>query len=151
MAKFKRKRLFVDRSVQGAFMLRAAGHWLLCVTMLTVVYTAVSLLVEPLRLFFPDTSGLWFCLAPAVVTTLLLLPIIVYDTVKLTHRFVGPMLRLRRGMRELAAGVHVEAIRFRDDDFWKEFADEFNALADRVQRGTPAAELTTAEALGSQL
>ncbi|HUY34112.1 MAG TPA: hypothetical protein VMV69_15295 [Pirellulales bacterium] len=150
MAEFKRKRLFVDRSVQGAFMLRATLHWLACVLSLSVVYVAVSLLVEPVRLIFPDVEGIWFLLAPAVVTTLLLLPVIVYDTIKLTHRLVGPLLRLRRAMRELAAGQPVERIRFRDGDFWREFADEFNAIADRIERSTPAAEPTAAEALASR-
>jgi hypothetical protein len=149
MAGFKRKRLFVDRSVQGAFMLRAAFHWISCVAALSVVHIAVSLLVEPLQLFFPDANGLWFLLAPAVVTTLLLLPVIVYDTIKLTHRLVGPILRLRRGMREMAAGLPVEKIRFRDGDFWQEFADEFNALADQVERRTAAAAITMDEALAS--
>jgi len=150
MAGFKRKRLFVDRSVQGAFMLRTAFYWLACMASLSMVDVAVSMLIDPLRLFYPDADGLWFRLAPAVVTTLLLLPVIVYDSVKLTHRIVGPILRLRRGMRELAAGQPAEKIRFREGDFWQEFADEFNALVDRFECATPAAATTVADALSSR-
>jgi len=150
MAGFKRKRLFVDHSVQGAFMLRTAFYWLACMVSLSTVDIAVSMLVDPLRLFYPDADGLWFRLAPAVVTTLLLLPVIVYDTIKLTHRLVGPLLRLRRGMRELAAGKPVEKIRFREGDFWQEFADEFNALVDRIECATPAAGAEMADAVGGR-
>jgi hypothetical protein len=41
-------------------------------------------------------------------------------------------------MRALARGEHVEPIEFRRGDFWKEFADEFNAVAARVQSELPA-------------
>jgi hypothetical protein len=143
----KRRRIYVDRSVQGAFLRRAVFCWLACIASLSLVHVTVGLLIEPVRLLFPDVSGLWFLLAPAVVTTLLLLPLIVYDTIQLTHRLVGPVLRLRRGMRELAAGMPTERLRFRDGDFWQEFADEFNALIDRVEQTTLAE--TTADVLES--
>jgi hypothetical protein len=40
-------------------------------------------------------------------------------------------------MRELARGEHVEPIHFRDNDFWHDFAEEFNAVAARVQEDAP--------------
>ena len=44
------------------------------------------------------------------------------------------MLRLRRAMRELARGEDVQPVRFRDGDFWHDFAEEFNAIAARIQK-----------------
>jgi hypothetical protein len=39
-------------------------------------------------------------------------------------------------MKRLANGEHVEPIRFRDNDFWYEFTEDFNRLA---QQSSPAA------------
>ena len=52
---------------------------------------------------------------------------------RVSNQFVGPLYRLRRNMRELAAGESVRPIKFRDGDFGHEFADEFNELARKMQ------------------
>ena len=57
----------------------------------------------------------------------------------------GPLVRLRRSMRALARGEHVEPIKFREGDFWQEFAEEFNAVAARVQGERPQDEPTLRE------
>ena len=46
------------------------------------------------------------------------------------------MVRLRRSIRDLARGEPVEPIALRDNDFWREFAEEFNTLATRVRGET---------------
>jgi predicted Zn-dependent protease len=43
------------------------------------------------------------------------------------------LYRLRREMRRLAEGEKVAPIHFRDGDFWIEFAEEFNAVARRME------------------
>ena len=68
-----------------------------------------------------------------VIKLLLFLIVVVWFAVFASHRFAGPVLRLRRSMRQLAQGEHVEPIKFRKGDFWPEFADEFNAVLARVQ------------------
>jgi hypothetical protein len=76
---------------------------------------------------------------PVVVlaTSLLLLPIVVFDMVRFTNRLVGPMVRLRTALRCLCQGRPCEPLRFRHGDFWTELAEEFNALAARVQASAP--------------
>jgi len=63
---------------------------------------------------------------------------VIVDVVRLSNRFTGPLLRLRRSMRALARGEQVEPIRFRDNDFWHDFAEEFNALAARFRHQAAA-------------
>ncbi len=43
------------------------------------------------------------------------------------------MLRLRRSLRALGRGEHVEPLEFRGADFWQEFAEDFNSVLRRVQ------------------
>ena len=57
-----------------------------------------------------------------------MLPILLLDVLITSNRFAGPLYRLRRSMRALAAGEHVQPVVFRDGDFWHEIADEFNAV-----------------------
>ena len=132
MKAFPRKKLLVDRQVQYAFLLRAVGYWLMCVLTVLLLLTFTNMLAEPARMFMPEADGLWLRLGPTVICAILFLPVVVYDFLRVSNRLVGPVFRLRKAMRALAAGEHVDPIRFRDGDFWREFADEFNAVARRM-------------------
>jgi hypothetical protein len=135
--KHLRKRVFVDRRVQGGIVFRAARYWAFSVAMvgmLTVVgwvFVApgvASLVESPERLRATVTS-----LVVAVVVSTLLMPVVLFDLVRFTHRFAGPMVRLRDAMHRAAAGEQVEPLRFRDDDYWQEVAEAFNAMQRRLE------------------
>ena len=51
--------------------------------------------------------------------------------VKVSNRFVGPALRMQRAMNEVAEGRPTERLLFRNGDFWRGMADDFNSLIDR--------------------
>lgn len=129
-----RKKLFVDRAVQGALLTRVAVYWALCLTAATAMMLVWRILTGPARLFYTHFDEMWFYYAPAVVVLTLLLPFLLFDTVRVSNRFVGPILRMRRTVREAAAGRHVAPIHFRKDDYWQEFADEFNQLIAELQQ-----------------
>jgi hypothetical protein len=50
------------------------------------------------------------------------------DTVKLSHRFAGPIYALRRALRDIAQGEKPRRLSFRKRDFWHGLADEYNAV-----------------------
>jgi methyl-accepting chemotaxis protein len=76
--------------------------------------------------------------APALIGSVVLLPILVWDTIRFAHRVVGPLYRLRRTMQALAAGEAVRPIRLRKDDFLGEVRDDFNCMLEALQRkGVP--------------
>ncbi len=130
-----RKRFFVDPKVQGALALRVAFYWLVCTVTMTLMLLCWRIITGPIRPFYAHVDDLWLFHGPAVIASLLLLPLVALDIVRMSNRFTGPMLRLRRSMRALARGEQVEPIEFRGGDFWQEFAAEFNALVQRVQEG----------------
>ena len=68
---------------------------------------------------------------PFFVVTLALIPAFIWDTLKLTNRFAGPILRLREALAEAGQGNTVPPLRFRDNDFWQEMASNFNLMMDR--------------------
>ncbi|MCC7087328.1 MAG: hypothetical protein IT427_20190 [Pirellulales bacterium] len=127
-----RKKLFIDPKVQGALMIRAVGYWLFCLLTMSLALVLWRLWTGPARLFFLQFDELWQWYGPAAIASLLVLPLVVIDVVRLSNRFAGPLYRLRREMRKLAEGEPVRTLKFRDGDFWAEFADEFNAVAQRL-------------------
>jgi hypothetical protein len=137
-----RKHLFVDPKVQGALILRVALYWVVCLISMTLMLLCWQMLVGPAQPFRQHLGDMFASYGPALIASLLVLALVIADVIRFSNRFVGPLLRLRRSMRELARGQRVVApLEFRDADFWQEIADEFNAVCHRVQ--TPVAPVAT--------
>jgi hypothetical protein len=131
----RRKKYWIDFPVQGALVRRLVFHWLvffaLCVTLLPIWR-----LMSGAELSGPYVSLLqlaWAEAGPVFLLMLLLLPLFVWDTVKLSNRFAGPMYRLRKSLAALAAGENVPPVRLRDGDFWQEVAHDFNIVMHRLK------------------
>lgn len=128
-----RKRLFVDYRVQGALIVRVGLYWLMCLLTITLLLLGWGMIAGPVRPLNARLSELWALHGSAAVASLLLLPAVIFDLLRLSNRFAGPMFRLRRSMHDLAQGKPVAAVRFRQGDFWREFADDFNKVAARAE------------------
>ena len=136
MKKRNRKQSFVDSHVQGALIRRILMHWLLFFGITVMLIAAMNALGADPSLSLTDrimTGGSGTMVLFAVVM-LCLFPAFALDTIRFSNRFVGPITRVRRCLRELGTTGETERIKFRDNDFWAEMAKEFNTVADRVQR-----------------
>lgn len=129
----QRKRLFVDPKVQGMLIARVVMYWVGCVVTIALMLLVWRIVTGPARMFYTHFDAMWFHFGPALIASFLLLPLVIIDIIRASNRFVGPMLRLKRSMGQLARGEQVEPIEFRDTDFWREFADEFNTIRFRLQ------------------
>lgn len=134
MTRKMRRQHWVDARVQGTLIRRIVIHWctffvvtLLCVSLMQL------LLGDPNKTITERMSSPEQNLLLLGMIMLSLLPIFVLDTIRFSNRFVGPIARLRRSMRELVAGEKVPTLAFRDNDFWTEVADEFNSISQMVQ------------------
>ncbi len=132
-----RRQLFVDPKIQGALVARAVMYWVVCLITITLMLLCWRIVTGPARMFYMHFDDMWFYFGPALIASFLLLPLVILDIIRVSNRFVGPFLRLRRSMRALARGEQVQPIKFRHGDFWTEFADEFNAVAARLQSQAP--------------
>lgn len=140
-----RKKKFVDRQLQGVLVLRVALYWFLCLGTITFMLVAWLAVTGPARGILPHFQELWFRYSPIVIATVFLLPILIIDAITLSNRFAGPMKRLLGAMERLADGENVEPITFRQDDFWHEFAEQFNRVAARLQASQRSREKVEAE------
>jgi hypothetical protein len=156
MVRIKRRRFFVDRQVQGALIRRAVVYVLLAVVLIALISSLCIAVLEGPISGRQLAERMWARLGPAWVASILLIPVIVIDCIRLSNRFAGPMLRLRRAMKDVGDGKDVSLIRFRKGDFWYDFAEDFNrmllerkAAELRVERNAIADEPATFDNLTS--
>jgi len=136
MSKPKRNKLIADSNVQGALVWRLVSYWafawLVVVMLVTIVAAMFSIAAEGVTLtavLSRAMGHLWF----PVVISIMVLPIMVRDCLRLSNKFAGPVLRFRRAMQQLADGEQVQPIKLRDGDFWQDLADDFNRFLAQVQ------------------
>lgn len=123
-----RQKIFIDRGVQGVLVGRIMLYW-----SALMLYFGLSLgcfqwmqypeasAVEHLHAIFDQV---WPCLP----TFVLILPLVIFDIVRLSNRFVGPIYRLRMHLARLTENTSTYPLNFRDGDYWQQLADPINEL-----------------------
>lgn len=128
----QRKFRVVDQRVQGALLRRACLHWCSFLLLSVAVTTGLGILTgdpsRPISNQIMDIAAVNFW---PFLTLVAMLPMFLVDTVRLSARFAGPMVRLRRQMERLAQENDTSPIHFREGDFWISFADQYNEIVDR--------------------
>lgn len=129
----QRKRLMIDPPVQWAVARRVAVHWFCFFALLIVVNSIIGMLLNvPEKTLIDSGIEAVRNQMPQVIIMLLILPVFLRDTIRLSNRFAGPMYRLRIGLGALAEKKVQGAIKFRKGDFWHDVADRFNSVRARI-------------------
>jgi hypothetical protein len=140
----ERKQTYVDPQVQGALVRRLILHWAGFFVTASIVTFVLQVLSAPLIPLSAHVEELWWTQGPFLIVMIFLLPMFVLDTIKLSHRFAGPIYRLRRTIQAVAAGEAPRHLKFRDFDFWHGLADDYNKMIDRLA-ANPTPVVTEAE------
>lgn len=75
---------------------------------------------------------------PVIICLLFLVPVMAWDSIRFTHKLVGPLVRFRRAMQTIAEGEAVQPIKLREGDYLTEMRDDFNKMLEELQkRGVP--------------
>ena len=128
--KFKRKRLFVDNRVQGSLIRQLIIHWSLACFLIFLYLFTLEAFSSGFSLGFQETIGvLWREYGLLVLVLFVISPVFIYDSMKLSNRFVGPMISFRAALKKISNGEDHEAINFRQNDFWKELANDLNKVS----------------------
>ncbi|TWU29893.1 hypothetical protein [Bythopirellula polymerisocia] len=133
MSEPNRKKTFVDPQVQGALVRRLIMHWIGFFVLASLVAFVLQVLSDPFQPISDHLQQVWWTQGPFLLAALFLLPVFVLDTIKLSHRFVGPINRLQCTIRSIADGNMPTKLKFRDFDFWQSLADDFNQMIDRLR------------------
>jgi hypothetical protein len=132
MSRPQRKKQFVDAKVQGALARRLIYHWLVFLSVATIVALMLQVLTDPLLPAGEHLRQAWAMHGPFFVVMVFLLPVYLLDTIKLSHRFAGPIVNMRHAMRDIVEGKRPRKLKFRRTDFWHELADDYNAMITRL-------------------
>jgi len=137
MSRPQRRKKFVDAQVQGALARRIIFHWFLFLGVAAISALLLQVLSNPFRPASEHVRELWWTHGPFLVVMVFLLPVFVVDTIKLSHRFAGPIFSLHRAMREIAEGKPPRHLTFRTGDFWQGLASDYNAMVSRLSGEAP--------------
>lgn len=133
----RRMQNLVDREVQTSLARRLLLHWLLF-----LIATSLSVLMWVRLIEAPTDSWQTVInmsigrLIPLAVTAVVLLPMFIKDSITLSNRFAGPVVRVRRALADFADGKSIEPVELRQGDFWKSLAHEVNRVTRKVENET---------------
>jgi hypothetical protein len=133
----ERKQVWVDH-FQTKLTLRIAGY-------LVVFFIVFTNFLFAWKMWEEGPSNPWAQFVdtlrsnmPVFVLLLVLVPVMAWDSIRFTHRLVGPLVRFRKTMQAIAAGEAVRPIKLREDDYPVEMRDDFNRMLEELQkRGVP--------------
>jgi nitrogen fixation/metabolism regulation signal transduction histidine kinase len=129
----RRTKKFIDSRVQGALARRIILHWLVFLGVGVLVAFILQVLSNPFRPLASHAQDMWWTHGPFLLVLVFLLPVFVVDTIKLSHRFAGPIYALRKAIREVAQGDKPRRLKFRKRDFWRDLADDYNAMLEKLE------------------
>ncbi len=130
----KRGTEYIDPHVQGTLWKRLALHWVVFSLVAAVLALGLEWMSDPFRTFGQVARDTWWNYSPLLLALLFLVPVFVYDAIRVSHRFAGPVYRLRQVIRSLAEGTQPTQVEFRDNDLWKDMADDLNRVIERVRQ-----------------
>lgn len=140
-----RRKLFVNKTIQGRALVHLAVYWGIYHVVLwhaMFVYRYFEYYRGVLNGDQMETFGALYGdfiarHTPMMLCAVALFPIIFYDMLKFTHRVAGPLVRFNNALKALAEGRKVARIKTRDGDLLNEFQDTFNEFLERTGRMAP--------------
>lgn len=130
--KQRRNKKYIDPPVQRSLARRIILHWAIFFIAATTVTFLLHFCSNPFQPISSHFGELWWSQGPSFVVMLCLLPIFVFDAIKLSSRFAGPIARLRTAIDDLTQGKPHDLDSFREGDFWQTLARDFNNMVSRL-------------------
>lgn len=150
-----RKRLFISSFIQGKIMTRVAIYWVVyhLVMWHTLFifdyfqYRVTTINGTPAAPFVVLYQN--FCLKyyPLIFSALACTPLLLADTLRITHRIAGPLYRFKTALEAVLNGERVDSVQLRDYDLLVEFQDTFNRFLKSYNEHKYGPQAASAEAI----
>ncbi len=145
---FQRRNFFINPRFQ--FLLAGKGLSYAFLFGAVIIYASLQTMAEtidilPLSCLTPEVKArLWALPTEALLLALLIALVVVLQIIQWSHRVAGPEFRLKRILREMAAGRYPQSVRVRKHDCLKGLAENLTLLAHalRERRQTQTDQLT---------
>jgi hypothetical protein len=128
----KRKKVWIDR-LQTLLSIRLALYFVLYQVTVWLLFAIERNMSEALGRVFGQEWALSSYLLTGVPAALLG-ALFVWDAVRMLHRVVGPLVRIRRAIKAVTDGEALTPIALREGDHLQELKDELNAMLDALER-----------------
>jgi hypothetical protein len=130
---FKRTRLWIDPAFQSRLLIRLCWYlffyWIVIWHVGFLFQLVPELLSSNLTKQFSGLYADYFKRQlPLLYALVLVMPIILRDLLKFSHRIAGPLFRCRKVMNEMASGKPVSEFKPRKHDLMVELFQAFNRL-----------------------
>ena len=139
MPKKIRAKKLVDKQVQGQLMGKMVMYFLVyngALMLITVgawymEHASAQLTGQPTANLTEEFARFTAQHKPMAYGMIILLPLILWDMLKTSHRFAGPIYRFRRTLEDHIAGKPLERVKLRDGDYLGEFEAVFNRFVEK--------------------
>lgn len=132
-----RQRMWIDNRVQGVLVGRILIYWAAALTYFGLGSTVFQFYQHPEWTFAEHMVGAFSSIWPLLPSIILFLPLIIFDIVRLSNLFVGPIYRLRAHLIELTADPNCRPLNFREDDYWQDLAEPLHILQQQLLQSRP--------------
>lgn len=123
-----RQKIWIDRHVQGVLVGRIVLYWSGILLYFGISMACFQWMQYPHWTLAEHILAIFEQVWPCLPTFVLLLPLVIFDIVRLSNRFVGPIYRLRMHLGRLNENASTYPLNFRDDDYWQQLAEPINQL-----------------------
>ncbi len=123
-----RKRVWIDRPVQGVLIGRVMLYWLCGLLYLGVGSACFEYNQRPdasMAELFGSLMSQW---GPWMPSLLLVIPLVIFDVTRLSNQFAGPIYRLRQHLQQIEENPDCKPLSFRREDYWHDLAKPINSL-----------------------
>ncbi len=128
-----RSRKLIDSDIQVGIMTRVIFYWVFCLVFIACPLAFVKTYSDPSQLWTTHLMSVFREHWIVFTALTLIIPVAFVDIVRFSHRFVGPVFRLRQELAKLKTGEKMNRVQSRSNDFWVELSDGFNQLNDRIE------------------
>lgn len=122
-----RKRVYVSRAIQGRLLIRLGAYFIVYHVLLWHILFVTHELPFGGSGSFADRYAAFFARhAILLVFMAAVLPILLWDMLKFSHRVAGPFVRFEQALKQMTRGEIIKPISLRKGDLVLEFLDVFN-------------------------
>jgi hypothetical protein len=125
--------MFVDYPVQGSLVRQLLIHWTIACVVIFVYLLCMQVFRGGIHKSFAEHLGdMWRQYGILLIALATVFPVFALDSIRLSHRFAGPMIPFGRALRRLSKGEVIEPVNFRQSDFWKHLSSDLNSVAQQL-------------------
>ena len=119
--------LLVKNNIQFSLVIYSCLLVLLTVVFTVAISSTKEMAADEVGVFGIPITKIVLCLIAMVV-----LVTAVIANLEMTNRFIGPLLRLREHMEQVANGQRSDEVHFREGDDFQDLAESYNRVVKRL-------------------